>query len=578
MIQKIVTKKHNGNIISLVLGQMIILIFIIWALFNFRMTMLNAAFNYIDDVITTSLLGGAIINVPEYGKSNQIIIHNDDVYGAVYDGVNWSDIEEDIWLTDILLSELNYKSDIRLTKDNLEKKIELKNEYRTNTTPNISDDNLVINVGDDPGTKDWEFDYYIRKSISAFIGNLNYNFSNGWTSSINANQPLDDVYYNTLSNNGFNIKNNILQSSFISTYINGDIEVTRFDLYNVYRQNLAEKHIYMSEFFYVKDKDTLNSMYYPYGDNLVSEKLSREKVDYLNKGIKVTIEKPDGTIEEVDDFKESSISGKYSDNSDVSGTEYQFNKEYELIKDYLDGENNFDLVYKPIKEYKYKDASGNIVIAKNENYSEQREKWLLKKVAWDKDTSILDNKQPLICYTDAKVSYQGEYNSDRIKYEYFYNKDNKFEAEKINSEIKAPITLIQKYSFRKHFNQEIRKNYDNNIELDGKTQSDLRNDDDDSVIYYSDTIWDAGMLHSYNEIPLREEIDSLPLLSSKIKSLKNKEINNTTLYCELTFKVRTFPVMPIWDNTPGFSLGGDKAITIARLVDIEINPDGYDID
>ena len=75
-LRKVLLKKNNGNVTSLLIGQMFMLILLIYCLFNFRLTMLNAVFNYIDDSVTSSILGGALVNVEEYGKSNQLIIHN----------------------------------------------------------------------------------------------------------------------------------------------------------------------------------------------------------------------------------------------------------------------------------------------------------------------------------------------------------------------------------------------------------------------------------------------------------------------------------------------------------------------
>lgn len=117
MVKKIILKKNKGNVTSLVIGQLFMLVLLIWCLFNYRLKMLNTAFNYIDDALTSSTLGAAIVNTQEFGKSHQILIHNSDVYvdnssdawtgskNIDYNG--WEEFE-----AKILLSELNYKSDI----------------------------------------------------------------------------------------------------------------------------------------------------------------------------------------------------------------------------------------------------------------------------------------------------------------------------------------------------------------------------------------------------------------------------------------------------------------------------------
>ena len=136
-LKKVILKKNSGNVTSLLIGQMLMLVLIIYCLFNFRLTMLNAVFNYIDDSLITSLLGGALVNVEEYGKSNQLVIHNNDRYEKTNTGTKADTQGWEEWEAAILLSELNYGSDITLTFKELEPKEVLSISNRDDYTYNL---------------------------------------------------------------------------------------------------------------------------------------------------------------------------------------------------------------------------------------------------------------------------------------------------------------------------------------------------------------------------------------------------------------------------------------------------------
>lgn len=119
-IKRIITKKDRGNVTSLVFGQMFILLLVVWSLFTFKSQILSTMFNYIDDALTGATLGGALVNVEEYGKSNQLIIHNNEQWKNAEGNTatrGWEKFE-----ADILLSELNNGSDIVLTYSALQPK------------------------------------------------------------------------------------------------------------------------------------------------------------------------------------------------------------------------------------------------------------------------------------------------------------------------------------------------------------------------------------------------------------------------------------------------------------------------
>lgn len=474
ILKKIVIKKNKGNVTSLIIGQMFMLVLIIWCMFNFRLSMLNTLFNYIDDSLTSSLLGGALVNVEEYGKSNQLIIHNNDVYkdiSGTYNG--WEK-----WEADILLSELNYGSDITLSYSELEPKQTLDLENRNSKTTYRD------------SSTEWYKDYYLRKSISAFLGNMYYNTSNGRvTSNENVENILDDVNLDgALANGKLIIPKSVIAGTFLEDYIVGDIEVTRFDIYNVYKANLAKKHVYKSEFFTVPDNGNRAGIVYK---------------------------------------QTKSVVNPYDDETYT-----------------LDTQENFDKVYLPSQYF----VDGT----ENENYSRQLEDYDRLLARYTHDLEILASGQSLVCYTNTKTSYQGEYDSSKIPFNYFFcnagsnnfNITSTSNARKINSKERAPIVGYSVYSYRNNY------------------MSDVNNGQARQYVY------SPGTTLSYNSTVI-EGTDT-----NKIKitdgAMAGAEIENTSMYVELTFTVRTFPKM-----TTGIQMeeGVTQTVTVARLIDIELNTD-----
>ena len=244
VIKNIITHKNDGSSISFVVGQLFIMIIIIYALFNFRLEALNTVFNYIDDSLTTSLLGGALVNYEEYGQSHQIVIYGNDEYDNVGSSTSntkgWTQAE-----ADILLSEINYGSDVLSGYDALpyKKDLSLNNRYGV-------------------GSNSWKTDTYLKRSLSSFVNNLKYNITSGKVDDKTITNNVD-----TLGSKFINGKLYIsatelrktLLGDYIVNHLNGTdnigIEITRFDIYNLYRSNLAEKHIYKSQFFTVNSDE-----------------------------------------------------------------------------------------------------------------------------------------------------------------------------------------------------------------------------------------------------------------------------------------------------------------------------------
>ena len=456
-VRRVLTHKNKGNIASLLLGQMFLMVVIIYAVFNMKLSLLNTVFNYIDDSLTTSLLGGALVNVEDYGKSHQLIIYSEDAYTDIagnnqYNG--WTKTE-----ADILLSEMNIGSNVSLNYSDLSHKKGL----------NINRRRGEAVAG---GTK-WNKDAYLRRSLSAFTQNLKYNTTNGKTGEKeNLNILADKNSTIELQNsNNMYISSDLLKNTFLGAYIisqgnKKDIEITRFDIYNLYKANLAEKHVYQSEFFTVTGKNSLNW----------------------------------NTI------------GGYK----------------------MDNEDNFKTVFEP----KGSSVSSEAMI----EYDRKHQNWLRDKAVADAATATTPT-QSLICYTDAEVTYQGDYDNSKVKFDYFYSSDGKrfnsssgalVNADKVVAGQEAPISGYSIYSY-KSSNSEFNYSGGTTYAYKDETATTSSNGAKSSIV-----IQDGKM--------------------------DGASIKNTSLYAEITFDISIFPSG--WDN-----IWGDlatKRVTVARLIDIEL--------
>ena len=401
--------------------------------------MLNAVFNYIDDALTTSCLAAALVNVEEYGKSNQLIIHDNDEYKEVTKEAgrdsSWTPVE-----ADILLSKLNYGSDITLTESDLDPKRVLDVESRFNPSDDTND-------------------LYLRRAISAFAYCMNYNLSNGNCNMSPYPNPSESGMLSNVSPDGGMLRSgvnkislsDVLSKSFLGNYIVTDIEVSRFDIYSIYRQNLAQKHIYASQYMSYNGKK--------YSD--------------------------------LDDY--------YIQNNDItiSWTEPATT------------EQQFENMYKP-HTYKLKDGIKRSIDTEikedcystevNTDYAKELVKYKRDLARFKKDRQVyLSGK--LTCYTDAQVTYQGPYNKidhtvdagkeNRARYSYFFPK-NTGERETVTepSECKigeeAPITYWTMYSFSKNGDSQSVTFNSSNSGLKPKISSDTKfggHELDNSAVY-----------------------------------------------------------------------------------------------
>lgn len=553
VFKNLIIKKRRGNITSLIFGQMFMFLLIVWCLFTLRLQILNTVFDYIDDALTTSLLGSALVNVEEYGKSNQLIIHDNEEYKDVANENNYSDIAKAI-----LLSELNYGSDIILEEDALDSKQVLDIESRVATD-----------------TSSDYYDEYLRRAVSALIGNLNYNLSAGNTS-VNKNNVGVNKYIPSVNAEQMNVNKVVtndsstsaLAKSFMSQYVTDDgISIQRYEIISTYKLGLARRHIYQSEYYAYSDETHSNTTW---------DQVKTDVNEVDNNGKPIVKVVGWNTNEPLDDLSDAS-----------------------KIQDSTTKVPKFELRYKPFRyviKAAYRDTTGNhFSKATYENILSQGKKY---SDIYDEDTDTIKSdftsyfelaeyedyptellyyeqkelkyKHDLVfynvnkgdytkfqCFTDAQTTYQDSYETlaelktdARTPYRFFYTyngqslDDRKLYTEadcvdkykNANGFIKAPIAGYSKYSYT--------------------------GTDDPNTIQQDDKHYMLGTTSfEYHEMPVNTY--KIPFNTSE----GSVDLEGTSLYVEIEFTIDTFPQM----HTLQSYINTKRTVRLSRLIDIDIN-------
>lgn len=533
MIRKLLIKKNSGNIPSIIYGQIFIMLIIIWAMFQFRLILLNTTFEYIDDALTTSLLGGALINTEEYGKSNQVIAHDNDVYAETSSGsslANGWELDEAM----ILASQLNYNSDILLKPEEIQQKTVLDVDFRdTKTYLTLESDGTPCSSPHEDTT--WESDYYMRRVVSTFSDNINYNLSNGKKQGINS---ADNVVYalNSGVDKIFSIKD-ALTTSFLSRFLSGEIKVVRFEIFNIYRRNLAKRMVYYSN--YMTYNGNYLKSYYDDASEL-------EKVNYMPAS---SIQWGSKEPRTEDQFRYLYEPCKYQFKDAATATKYK-PKEYQSSTlssgrslSGIVGTSKF-INELPASYYKT-DASGKKVL--NPNYSKEWETYLRMRARFKADRKFYElyGSKPYI-YIDTESTFQGPADLNGVttggkripiyKY-YFVDNDTDDLAMSVNDVIDGEVAEIHGYGHWKY--TDTFKGPDNEEVGTSNSQS------------YGYTRTNSKPIVSYGNNIARP-------------------LDNTSFLAELAFSIKVFPTMQSID-TYVFNNWSYKTVSVERLVDISAN-------
>lgn len=531
MLKKLLLNKNRGNITSLIYGQLFLIICVIWGLFNFRIIMLNTLFRYIDDGLTSSLLGAALINVEEYGKSNQLVIHDNDEYIDTLTeeyAQGWTENE-----ASILLSELNYGSSVKLKAESLEHKRMLNLSSRDfESTSNVSVDEI-------------KSDEYLTKSLDSFAHTMTYNMSNGINSLPSTLSNAGDF-----SGDSSIIKTRKAGSFFISSYVTSNILVNKMAICNVYRANLAKRHVYASDWMRYNGLEYDNDAIYKHLDDVTD----------------ITITWADTSLVDEYSFRSRYMPCKYvvKEQFKPGGS----SRSYNLPIDENDG---------TCTGFKYETEDGgettDIADAKeNSSYGSEYEKYLndlkwflVDRHAWESYSNGGGYGTHLIFFTDSETTFQGKVptddteRADKIKYSYYYLDANGnyptstlYTATKI-TDASAVITEssgtvqkspIQAYTIL-HFDK------------DSESGTGVFTSAGES---HNSTLWTSP-------VSPKIEVKSASGVAGHTTD-KKIIVENTSLYARLLFDVEVFPS---YSSMYGNEEIATQRVAVSRLVDIELN-------
>lgn len=267
--KSIILNKKDGNITSLISGLMFLTLVIILIMFNFRVNMLSEVFYNIDDALTASTLGAATPNtdaymhsylrdeldnvINEYPEQGQIVLQDTTLdssslvsykQGEMHDGKYWN---EQV----VVVSELNSNlinngrydagsvsdvSNIYTSPSSNDKRIGYSNEYTSSSEfenyTNFKINNRTITNNDN----------FALQSINTL---LNLTYTNLTQSLVSAPKVIS---LENVADNFCIKKDSILDYTFLGDYLSSDINLTRLEMYNLYRYTLAERHVYASPY------------------------------------------------------------------------------------------------------------------------------------------------------------------------------------------------------------------------------------------------------------------------------------------------------------------------------------------
>ncbi|MEG1925395.1 MAG: hypothetical protein RR415_06580 [Ruthenibacterium sp.] len=231
-------KKVKGNVDNIVISMCFITVLLVVLVLNFRLAMLNQVYIYMDDSLTSSLLGGLMIDSTDYRKSHQTVIHKPDVI----EEVPYSEKE-----AVILMAEAYLEKSAVLSYDDLPKK-----QIKAPTSGGCSE------LGD--RRSEANKDKFVKLSHHAFVSNMRYNLSNG---NLTHNYTgVDEPNLPTVNENNLILSKDEVKNSFIKSFISSAIEVKEFIIYNFYKETTKDTHTLTREMLQkIYDENKIHYMY-----------------------------------------------------------------------------------------------------------------------------------------------------------------------------------------------------------------------------------------------------------------------------------------------------------------------------
>lgn len=431
--KSIILDKKDGNITSLISGLMFLTLIIILVMFNFRVTMLSEVFYNIDDALTASTLGAATPNTDAYMGSTtypeqgQIVLQDtldssslvSYKQGEMHDGKYWN---EQV----VVVSELNSNlinngrydagsisdiSNIYTEPNSNDKRIGYSDEYDSSSEfenyINFKTDNRTINNNDK----------FALQSINTI---LNLTYTNLTQNLINAPTITDLESVSHIGNNFCIKKDNVLDYTFLGDYLSSDINLTRLEMFNMYRYTLAERHVYASPYM----SYTVNGVsgYTWDGYNMDGTKSTKPHItiyggldEYGNTKYKYT-----NAVKDI--INATEISGDTTTGIDISVTGWQGPSSETSLRDTLN--SLYPAMIVPDKEPDWWKLAHPGLTYDNDPYNPEYKMYNLMKALWQVDLDAWNNRSsyPLVFWEDTGITCQTSWwdSGNYLKYSYGY--------------------------------------------------------------------------------------------------------------------------------------------------------------
>lgn len=588
--KSIILDKKDGNITSLISGLMFLTLIIILVMFNFRVTMLSEVFYNIDDALTASTLGAATPNtdaymysipkdeagnvINEYPEQGQIILQDtldssslvSYKQGEMHDGKYWN---EQV----VVVSELNSNlinngrydagsisdiSNIYTEPNSNDKRIGYSDEYDSSSEfenyINFKTDNRTINNNDK----------FALQSINTI---LNLTYTNLTQNLINAPTITDLESVSHIGNNFCIKKDNVLDYTFLGDYLSSDINLTRLEMFNMYRYTLAERHVYASPYMTYTVNGTPGYTWDGY--NMDGTKSTKPHItiyggldEYGNTKYKYT-----NAVKDI--INATEISGDTTTGIDISVTEWQGPSSETSLRDTLN--SLYPAMIVPDKEPDWWKLAHPGLTYDNDPYNPEYKMYNLMKALWQADLDAWNNRSsyPLVFWEDTGITCQTSWwDSDNyLKYSYGYlwnnssqnviKIDNNILVTDAQNRLLLPIEGCSTYLYVVGKSSTLGQY--NNFSVEGSI---LLNKV--ASVKLGDANPDGTNISSIDDDTLDNSFGNI----YKKRKTADTDLYYSGIYMEVVFDVATFPVNN--SNNSLWNLGdfGTQTATQSRLVTI----------
>lgn len=564
--KSIILDKKDGNITSLLAGLMFLMIVIILVMFNFRVTMLSEVFYNIDDALTASTLGAATPNTDaymgstDYPEQGQIVLQ---------DTLDTSSL-------------VNYKQDGATGLGNYNEQKIVRSELNSNLINNgrydaatVSNPNNISSQSDAAALKRLGYTsaYDSSDEYTSYINykNTTRNIDSTEAYTLKAVNDLLDVTYTnftqslvaapkvtSLTNVADNFcikKDSVLDKAFLGNYLSSDINITRLEIYNLYRYTLAERHVYASPYM----SYTVNGVsgYTWDGYNMDGTKSSAPNITLSN-----------GTVtNEVRDMINNTAMGA---SGKTTGIDISVSDFLSRVSDINNEESFKDLMQ---ELYPAMVIPGRVPSWMTGVTDSDYDMYNLMKALWQVDLEAWNNRgsYPLIFWEDTGITCQTSWwdSGNYLKYSYGYLWNNssqkviKITDNVLTTDASGRLLLpIEGYSVYGYVaDKSITTRYNNFSNLADSTNGTLSRK------------VDRVILGDFNADGSIEDKSSTGKVYENRK--KDAEICYTGVYMEVTFDVVMFPNNSTDTNSTDSFLNlaafSTQPVTQARLVTITKN-------